>query len=868
MRWIIGVVTDNKSVTMYKSFFILAFILCTLAFPVSVKAQYYSVNIDYRTVAEMSAAFNTEAATEMYYAEQIAKIRESYQAAEVAAAGIFASKFLDRKALTDLGLWTSSTENYYYRRIYNMVSAKIMPKIWTVAGMMLKNPQNALYWGTYLYKVCDETKNLCYQFESIVTNSSLSFRDIAFLEINQEIASILKLSELGNTDWKAILDNFSNISGNFSKENLKADIDNLYQMGVNLASAGAGNLAQSILEGSNFNGSIGDKVGSIITIADNVSTLYNSLDQSVGNTLLGLVGGEEGLANLFNLSNYNTTAWLTDYAREGMGQYYTQRWYIYRVDAGSVNLCDYYPPTDDNSILYGDHWYRIDTTDPNFYPTSAQREAALQNSEAHAGWSRSRVQQLNNSNDGNTYTINYWSNAYILSKSKSGQYAKAYAYEIHVTKSWYRKEEMYEDVFDSYTMDLNTFKAGLNARLTELNDNEEGYTYYLGSDSKRYYQTTNAQKLEGCETATISVTCHDGAKLGEGSTQYKCSSCGGSVNQHTKQCVMATSVSEAPVGTSEIDSQINDTQNHITQIQNQITALENENAELLKKISTSSVEDAARYRQQYNSNKDKISQLKSELATWQSQLKDLQQAKQEAIDGENAQTDDYYRIPAIMQDCKSAYNLTWNDGGSWSGNTFIRTASMPNINGVITFKATVSIARKPKYFLGIKIHRAIVQISWTLTTEYSDTQVVAVLNLDPDKSDQEKADEVNAKLAEVARSYPECDTSVEYAKSGPIETDDTDDTYHLLWSSDRLEIARDIDTRLTKIYADLVSLEKMMHYKHSIIDMLKAAAPYINDEQGRKLTLIEQCRKRWLRHAANSAHSDGYNGKYDEEDEE
>lgn len=868
MRWIIGVVTDNKSVTMYKSFFILAFILCTLAFPVSVKAQYYSVNIDYRTVAEMSAAFNTEAATEMYYAEQIAKIRESYQAAEVAAAGIFASKFLDRKALTDLGLWTSSTENYYYRRIYNMVSAKIMPKIWTVAGMMLKNPQNALYWGTYLYKVCDETKNLCYQFESIVTNSSLSFRDIAFLEINQEIASILKLSELGNTDWKAILDNFSNISGNFSKENLKADIDNLYQMGVNLASAGAGNLAQSILEGSNFNGSIGDKVGSIITIADNVSTLYNSLDQSVGNTLLGLVGGEEGLANLFNLSNYNTTAWLTDYAREGMGQYYTQRWYIYRVDAGSVNLCDYYPPTDDNSILYGDHWYRIDTTDPNFYPTSAQREAALQNSEAHAGWSRSRVQQLNNSNDGNTYTINYWSNAYILSKSKSGQYAKAYAYEIHVTKSWYRKEEMYEDVFDSYTMDLNTFKAGLNARLTELNDNEEGYTYYLGSDSKRYYQTTNAQKLEGCETATVSVTCHDGAKLGEGSTQYKCSSCGGSVNQHTKQCVMATSVSEAPVGTSEIDSQINDTQNHITQIQNQITALENENAELLKKISTSSVEDAARYRQQYNSNKDKISQLKSELATWQSQLKDLQQAKQEAIDGENAQTDDYYRIPAIMQDCKSAYNLTWNDGGSWSGNTFIRTASMPNINGVITFKATVSIARKPKYFLGIKIHRAIVQISWTLTTEYSDTQVVAVLNLDPDKSDQEKADEVNAKLAEVARSYPECDTSVEYAKSDPVETDDTDDTYHLLWSSDRLEIARDIDTRLTKIYADLVSLEKMMHYKHSIIDMLKAAAPYINDEQGRRLTLIEQCRKRWLRHAANSAHSDGYNGKYDEEDEE
>ncbi len=578
--------------------------LCTLAFPVSVKAQYYSVNYDTRTVAEMSAAFNTEAATEMYYAEQVAKIREHYQAAEVAAAGIFASKFLDRKALTDMGLWTSATENYYYRRIYNMVSAKIMPKIWTVAGMMLKSPQNALYWGSYLYKVCDDTKNLCYQFESIVTNSSLSFSDIAFLEINQELASILKLSELGNTDWKALFDNFSNIGSNFTKENLKADIDNLYQMGVNLASAGASNLTSSILGSSNFNGSIMDKTSGVIEIAENIYNIYDNVTTNTGSTLLGMIGGQDGIANLFSFSNYNSTAWLTDYAREGMGQYYTQRWYIYRVDAGNVSLCDYYPPTDDNSILYGDHWYRIDTRDPDFYPNSAQREAALQNSEAHAGWSRNRVQQLNNSNDGNTYSINYWSSAYILSKSKSGQYAKAYAYEIHVTKSWYRREEKYEDVFDSYTMDLNTFKAGLNARLNELNDNEEGYVYYLGSDSKRYYQATNAQKLEGCETATISVTCHDGAKLGEGSTQYKCSSCGGSVSQHTKQCVMATSVVESPINTSEIDSQINDTQNHITLIQNQITALENENAELLKKIATSSVDDAARYRQQYNSNKD------------------------------------------------------------------------------------------------------------------------------------------------------------------------------------------------------------------------------------------------------------------------
>lgn len=849
---------------MKRYLFIIILFVCAA---VPTTAQYYSVNYDKRTVAEMTAAFASEAATEAYYAEQVAKIREYYQAAEVAAAGIFTSKFLDRRALTDLGLWTSSTENYYYRRIYNMVSAKIMPKIWTVAGMMLRSPQNALYWGSYLYKVCEETKTLCYQFESIVTNSRLSFRDIAFLEINQELAAILKLSELGDVDWKNLLDNFSDIGSNFTKDNLKADIDNLYAMGVSLASAGAGNAVSSIVGNSNFNGILMDKTSSVIEIAENTYDLYNDLSTNAGNTLLQFVGGQEGIANLFSLSNYNTTAWITDYAREGMGQYYTQRWYIYSVDQGSEKLCDYYPPTDDDAILYGDHWYRISTTDPDFYPSSSQREAALQNSENHAGWSRSRVQQLNNSNDGYNYNISYYSSAYILSKKKSGQYAKAYAYEIHVTKSWYRQEVKYEDVFDSYSMDMATFRAGLNARLADYNDNEDGIRYYIGSDSKRYYQATNAEKMAGCETATISVTCHDGTKLGEGSTQYKCSQCGGSVNAHTKQCSMATSITSESVNTSEIDAKIAEAESRIASIDTEIARLEAENSNLLKLIQTSSVEDAARYRQQYNANKDRISVLKSEKSAAEKELADYNQAKQEAVDGENAATDDYYRIPAIMQDCKNAYNLSWNGAGAWEGNTFVRTASMPNINGTITFKATISIARKPKYFLGIKIHRAIVQISWTLTTEYSDTQVVAVINLDPSKTDQEKADEVNAKLPEIAREYPSCEPTVEYAKSSPVESDDTEDTYHLLWTSDRLDIARQIDSRLTKIYADLVSLEKMMHYKHSIIDILRSIAP-LDTDQGRRLTLIERCRKRWLRNAANSAHSDTYNGKYEEEDED
>ena len=67
-------------------------------------AQYYSINYDTKTVAAMAAAFGTEVVAESYYNEQVAAILKHYSAAEVATAGIFASKFLERKALTDLGI--------------------------------------------------------------------------------------------------------------------------------------------------------------------------------------------------------------------------------------------------------------------------------------------------------------------------------------------------------------------------------------------------------------------------------------------------------------------------------------------------------------------------------------------------------------------------------------------------------------------------------------------------------------------------------------------------------------------------------------------------------------------------------------------
>ena len=78
-----------------------ALIIMTIAtiFAQQVHAQYYSVNFDAKTVAAMVAAYGTGTVAEAYYDEQVQNILKHYKASEVATAGIFASKFLERKAL-------------------------------------------------------------------------------------------------------------------------------------------------------------------------------------------------------------------------------------------------------------------------------------------------------------------------------------------------------------------------------------------------------------------------------------------------------------------------------------------------------------------------------------------------------------------------------------------------------------------------------------------------------------------------------------------------------------------------------------------------------------------------------------------------
>ena len=802
---------------------------------------YYSVNFDRKTEAAMASTYALEVAAEAMNNESVQKILDHYTSAEVATAGIFASKWFDRKALTNVGPFGTAEENYYYARIRRLVVDCIRPKLWSVGSLMVRHPDKALYWGPYLYKTCNEVVQLCMQFETIVTNGRLTFQDIAaqgaFLVIGDDLKAIFDLARLGEVDWSAVWDHLVDFGDGLTKEDLKDNLDNLLSAGTAIAGAGAAVLDSTWTQASKIGTVFKQKPREIIQLYYEFRDLYDTFSDpdAVKDLVMArlLSTDSTGVARLFTADGYHVTSYVSDYIKEMQGQYYTQRWYIYWRDSGSELLCDYTPPTDDNSVLNGPEWYRVSTSDENYVATAADREAALSNSESYAGWSRTRCDQLHQADPKYYYNFypSMWSSR--IYKQKSGRTtAFAYAYSIKVYKEWNSYEEVYEEVFDSQTMDLNAFRKMMEAKLLEYNSREEDNavpkTYYIGMDTKRYYQAADEKKLNGCVSVSFTLNCHDGAKLGEGSFQWKENGdqyhC---LNENSKRFAMESTLSGGP-DTGGIDAEISTWAAKVNDLQNQINALEARNRELLAQISKVSVEEAAPLREQYNANMSQINSLRSQLTTAQAELNRLQQGKSDMLADYYDEEDDAYRIPALMHDLEGAYGIEWSDAGSWSGYTFTRKGYVRGMNGSVTLTCNLKKVRGESWLINfwgiriLRIHRAILGVEWKLTAEYSSSDVVDIMELDPGLSDREKTDAVNRRMQEILAEYPSCSVDVDYAYSAPPGADDDQDSYHLLWVSDRLRIARQVDYRLSRIYAELLLLEKFMYSRQSLLDYLKA----------------------------------------------
>ena len=271
--------------------------------------------------------------------------------------------------------------------------------------------------------------------------------------------------------------------------------------------------------------------------------------------------------------------------------------------------------------------------------------------------------------------------------------------------------------------------------------------------------------------------------------------------------------------TSELDQMLSEKQAEIDDLNSQISSLEQEQTNISVQLRDLGYDAGLMAR--YNEIQSQLNSLEAKLTAAKESYRQIQEASEEAREEFSHETDDVNRIPSIMHDVQAAYRITWQGEGYWSGYEYIRKGKMDGMESLVTFRARLSLQRKPKYFLGIRIHRAILQIDWELTSEYSYSDVVEVMEVDPELDDQQRADIINRRLSEIAQDYPSCTVEAEYRRSTPVEVEDEDDGLpHLLWASERLAIARDIESRLVTIYTKLAMLERYIKTSQSLTSML------------------------------------------------
>ena len=162
----------------------------------------------------------------------------------------------------------------------------------------------------------------------------------------------------------------------------------------------------------------------------------------------------------------------------------------------------------------------------------------------------------------------------------------------------------------------------------------------------------------------------------------------------------------------------------------------------------------------------------------------------------------------------------------------------------MTYTAVLKLQSKPKHFLGIRIHRAILNVDYKLSAAYSVENVIETMNLDMGMSEKERAAKVNERQKQLMEDMPDCSITVRYNYAKNMPNEEGPDAIHLLWASDRLDVARDVEYQLSVIYSQLVLLEKVMNDRQTIKDFLtnQFLNPVTRKSRG---TIAENALQRW-----------------------
>lgn len=847
----------------------IAIILLILSVTSMSAQSYHAINIDAKTVAAMTAAYAIEEETERKTASDVDSILGHYTKASLSTAGIYLSKLKDRNAMREVGVF-GSDENYYYQRILYLVKDGIMPKLIVVAAKMVKQPDNALYWGPYLFKTTKNVEQLCKQFELVVTNGKLSFKDVTFLVINEKLQKVFDLAQLGNVNWKELLEKVGDFNIKAAKEDIKNDIGKL---GGVLATAGKGVVDSNMRDFSAIGRIFKSKPSEIYQLYQTFRSKYESI-RNAGNVkaiLMGVIGSNsaDAVSRLFQVDNYSITGYVSNYIKELQGQYYKQRWYIYSDDSGSKVLCDYKPKAEANYDDKWNGWLHFVSPRDNEYChvlTSSEMASAKTESERLAGWNQAKVDKYNKEHPGHHATITYVLQHENRRESyKHGWGARHYkrhcfyAYSIKIVDSWSIKHEVHEEYFDSESMDEETFKKRMESQLKYWNSLEsdkpflQRVTYKLGNDARKYYTIADENKMKGCNSVVFLAKCDDGATLAEGSFNWKENGNQGKHLEDPKSKNFALDKTQVITnGANELQQKKKSCQDEIKSLENQIRSMDKQMSSLISQMNQAKMahdnNKVAALRAQYDTVSNNQAALKRQLSQVQFNLAQIDNAIAEYYKDLNEDNGSPYRINSNMRELASLFQLSWQDAGEWVNGDgqyiFVRHAYCAQVKSQVTYTAVLKLQSKPKHFLGIRIHRAILSVDYKLSAAYSAENVIETMNLDMSLSEKERAAKVNERQKQLMGDMPDCSITVRYNYARNLPNEEGSDAIHLLWASDRLDVARDVEYQLSVIYSQLVLLEKVMNDRQTIKDFLtnQLLNPITRKSRG---TIAEYALGRW-----------------------
>lgn len=792
----------------------------------SVEAAYVHVDYDYKGATLAEAAYITLAKAEGLNVSEINDILDHYTSAEVASAGIWLSKFLERKALKDEGPF-SSAENQYYKVIRFMVEKRITPRLLRIGKELLRYPEQFLYWGPHLFKTCEDVMNLCAQFETIVTNGTLSFSDIQFLQLNSNLQEYFDFSKLGNVNWTETWDRITNFPTP-SWEDFREDFKQLFDQvsPVNLAMAGEEDVRG---RASHIFDRFEEAPNSLPELFNQVDDVFGTLisGAAIKGILEGVIGDlKDSLAieRLFDVGSYNVAAYLNDYVTQLKGEYYTQEWRIcHNINATSQQTHSFYKQKYKRTlrathILWG---YPYSKTEYFVYDsqTDGPEEEWIQNLKDEGLRKiymvfgkyvneRSITIQVNPSGDRKTYNVT--STTIIPNGSKIIDYEALFDSRVN-------SEVIFEKEFEQR-------RKTLQDTIEYLNPLTPRVEYYIEKGEKHYYEIEDATSVRDVSTASFTVTCHDEVELAKGGFNFKVNERYNSGKMNEYAYPKSPIPQKTPEDTSIWKDKMEELQGKIDKNNDQIAEYDSQEDELWAIAdTTTNKNEKQKLLNQITTIRIKANNLRDENQGLQEQLEEVNKVYEDYLVDYSEDLDGDYRIPTLENDLAGDFRLHWDDKGSWSGHTYTRHAHIVGMEGGVEFIAEVSEQRREMRFLGIRYHRAIIGVEYRLVSETETSDIVDVIKLTDDMSDNEKADLINRKRNEIQQEYPSCNVTVVKSEKEPIEKDDNEDPPHLLWASDRIALARFIEYRLRQIDGQLAFIERNLFVKRNVLaDFVKA----------------------------------------------